>query len=663
MPYRDFDPPTVPVSSLLRSKEGGPTKTVETSITPVIEREPVDRVACRAGDNSCATAHASTLNRATDSQPARAPRSVLQLQKRYGNRYVERVLALAREKTDRAGQSSNLARKSNQTGLPDRLKSGVESLSGISLDNVRVHHNSPQPAQLNALAYTKGNEIHVGPGQEQHLPHEAWHVVQQAQGRVKPTMQMKGGVPVNDDKGLEHEADVMGVRALGRAMKPRSGPQPGRPPLERAAPSTVTARSLPVAARPPAGVAVVQRKIGFEFQSVGDEKWRFQGRNTDAEEWRGINHTKDVLIVEGLAGMSADNGDVEFVTPPLSKHEDVTRAVADLSALVSRFSKNVDTVLVGAENDTAKARSGMNKHKIHSTPTLVGRPQATLGVTLGSIPNLFRELSRLHKGYGLQIEGGDESESTARNRLGDENSLRAIGNATLAYKLTESSDQAEAILKRAKAIANDDRIPLPELDPLGEAQLEGLIAVILKTLWDAFSNSGRETTDAKYAFPFMPRTDFRSMFTSMEPDARMYTAALWTGGLGSPLARAIDGFYPGRMNHPVFHPGGFKFKDAGNRVHTYYGPMAGEWLHSIIVGNTLDPKDLMSPPAPYPRHHTTARPEGIGAMGMDGNLALFELRQLQGADGPLVPEKWGNLMQTFARVVATLTSDDELAPP
>jgi len=47
---------------------------VETFIAPVIEREPVDQVACRAGDNSCATAHASTLNRVTDAQPARATR-------------------------------------------------------------------------------------------------------------------------------------------------------------------------------------------------------------------------------------------------------------------------------------------------------------------------------------------------------------------------------------------------------------------------------------------------------------------------------------------------------------------------------------------------------------------------------------------------------------
>jgi hypothetical protein len=108
------------------------------------------------------------------------------------------------------------APRANNTGLPDNLKSGVESLAGMSLDNVKVHYNSARPAQLEAHAYAQGSDIHLAPGQEQHLPHEAWHVVQQAQGRVKPTMQMTGGVAVNDDKGLEDEADVMGAKALKR---------------------------------------------------------------------------------------------------------------------------------------------------------------------------------------------------------------------------------------------------------------------------------------------------------------------------------------------------------------------------------------------------------------------------------------------------------------
>jgi hypothetical protein len=102
----------------------------------------------------------------------------------------------------------------NKTGMPDGLKSGVEQLSGMDMSDVRVHRGSAQPAQLNALAYAQGTDIHLAPGQDKHLPHEAWHVVQQAQGRVKPTMQMKAGVAVNDDASLEQEADVMGAKAL-----------------------------------------------------------------------------------------------------------------------------------------------------------------------------------------------------------------------------------------------------------------------------------------------------------------------------------------------------------------------------------------------------------------------------------------------------------------
>lgn len=51
------------------------------------------------------------------------------------------------------------------------------------------------------------------------------HVVQQARGRVQPTMRMKGGVPLHDEAGLEREADIMGARAAsefrtGRAIHP-----------------------------------------------------------------------------------------------------------------------------------------------------------------------------------------------------------------------------------------------------------------------------------------------------------------------------------------------------------------------------------------------------------------------------------------------------------
>ncbi len=105
-----------------------------------------------------------------------------------------------------------LAADEDKTGMPDHLKSGIESLSGIDMSDVQVHYNSAQPAQLNASAYAQGTDIHVAPGQEKHLAHEAWRVVQQKQGRVQPTMSLNGQ-NINDDIGLEQEADIMDEKA------------------------------------------------------------------------------------------------------------------------------------------------------------------------------------------------------------------------------------------------------------------------------------------------------------------------------------------------------------------------------------------------------------------------------------------------------------------
>jgi hypothetical protein len=127
----------------------------------------------------------------------------------------------------------------NRTGLPDGLKSGVETLSGLSLDDVRVHYHSSRPAQLQALAFTQGTEIHVASGQERHIPHEAWHVVQQKRGQVKATGTI-GNLALNDEPQLELEADAMGREATRRNTHQRRGMGPaiqgGNAPMQFARP-------------------------------------------------------------------------------------------------------------------------------------------------------------------------------------------------------------------------------------------------------------------------------------------------------------------------------------------------------------------------------------------------------------------------------------------
>lgn len=177
-------------------------------------------------------------------------------------------------------------------GLPDEVRSGLETLSGMDLSNVRVHRNSSKPRQLQAHAYTEGNEIHVAPGQDRHLPHEGWHVVQQRQGRVAPTGEV-AGKPLNDDPGLEREAETMGrhaaragLAAVQRVAEPVT-PQPRPGVIQRGGLCTkcVGGDEAGAAADPFAGLpgdAIAIREDGLYITAPGGLDGILGGRDLQA---------------------------------------------------------------------------------------------------------------------------------------------------------------------------------------------------------------------------------------------------------------------------------------------------------------------------------------------------------------------------------------------
>ncbi|MDW3223396.1 MAG: DUF4157 domain-containing protein [Paracoccaceae bacterium] len=150
---------------------------------------------------------------------------------------------------DASATDSNVA-SDRSSDLPKGLQHGIHQLSGHSVADVRVHRNSPDPARMGAMAYAQGRDIHLGPGQEQHLPHEAWHVVQQSQGRVRPTTQLRAQA-INDDTALEQEADQMGARAARLGSRAHSGETPQ---LQHKPGAT--------------GGDVLQAKMGFELEML-----------------------------------------------------------------------------------------------------------------------------------------------------------------------------------------------------------------------------------------------------------------------------------------------------------------------------------------------------------------------------------------------------------
>jgi len=112
----------------------------------------------------------------------------------------------------------------NRTGMPEAVKSKMEHAFQADFSDVTVHANSSRAPALGALAYTQGTDVHFAPGQfkpdaasgQELLGHELAHVVQQSEGRVRPTTDV-GGLPVNDSPALEQEADTLGRQAVTAA--------------------------------------------------------------------------------------------------------------------------------------------------------------------------------------------------------------------------------------------------------------------------------------------------------------------------------------------------------------------------------------------------------------------------------------------------------------
>lgn len=292
-----------------------------------------------------------------------------------------------------------LQSKANTTGMPNGLKRGIESLSGYSMDNVKVHYNSAKPARLQAHAYAQGNEIHLGAGQERHLPHEAWHVVQQKQGRVQPTYQLKGHTPINDENGLEKEADIMGAKAQHLGM------------------TGLTNSALPRMASPAStngGVFQCQRKIGFELEDANWNSWKkswvrdpYWRSPTDKRNCRPMTKRERIhqgngfnLEADEFVGDAGLISDIEFVTAPFpltnAGRQNLVGAMNGIAAIYDRITplrgRNHAEGNFIKHDESAfsnnKAMLSLGAARAHL------KVQATQGFRLSDIPKAYSALAK-----------------------------------------------------------------------------------------------------------------------------------------------------------------------------------------------------------------------------------------------------------------------------
>jgi Domain of unknown function (DUF4157) len=330
-----------------------------------------------------------TRKAATKAAPARSGRAKLAPQ-------VPRP-PWARVQLKAAGDAAATAEhppRSNPIGLPNPLKEGLEAVSGLAMDEVRVHRNSAEPEKLGALAYARGNDIHLGPGQEEHLPHEAWHVIQQKQGRVLPTARLQRA-SINDDSALEQEADRMGAKAL-RTTAESSAP-PARTPVAVGQPAQLK-RTRDYEA------ALTKKWYASEIKSTGTEKAveaLAQSMSKNSED-SGV-YVSDEKDWHESYSIGGDNDVARIVVP------DLAHFVKDPGSLDPKLRWNGLTVgqncALVAEHELIHLRQATQnaKNKLKGAPTGARTPSAhftdqNIEKTVGDLLDKISKVSTT--GYG-----------------------------------------------------------------------------------------------------------------------------------------------------------------------------------------------------------------------------------------------------------------------
>jgi hypothetical protein len=375
---------------------------------------------------------------ALDSAPTHL---LLRLQRTHGNRYVQRLLRDARSEAGDAplalGRPAEAAHRANPTGMPDDLKSGVENISGLSLDDVRVHYNSSKPSQLHALAYTKGTNIYLGPGQVGQLPHEAWHVVQQKQGRVRDVKRSHSGINVADDPMLEREADRYGYSAP-RFVNERS---PGIPEHGGTAPSAD---------------GPVQCRMGLEFETG----LVIQG---------GGNYGYSQVLIKGRSGWEAinDNGNLEIRTSP----EDSYGPLAGTIREVQQFIELIKELLNGDTGETsvtlqkvaASQSGGSTFHCVADATIKRESGNADIALVEKQIKDLDKDRAKVHNEMLGIVHGASSIKEfeTKVLALTDEEVRKKV--ETLRGKGKEFKERQESLKWGSHRFADKDVLAQPQV--------------------------------------------------------------------------------------------------------------------------------------------------------------------------------------------------------
>ncbi len=504
------------------------------------------------------------------------------------------------------GMTGSATSAHNQSTLPRQLRRGVEQLSGLPMSDVQVHYNSARPAAIQAHAYTQGTQIHVGPGQERHLPHEAWHVAQQKQGRVKPTMQMQGAA-VNDDPALEREADRMGALAARNTAMTDEHEQSGTTQLSGAAP--------------------LQRKVGFEFET----SWEMAATEHNAGTKKALP-IKEALVAEDGWSLHADFNKTpvaEFVTDPVEE-SDWLELFSQLNAMETYTGNLVSAAGRAGEGGTwVNVLSSAEKDVWikKGDAEMRAAPQMTAGFRLERIPEIMKAMGGRHKPGSKQLLAKPEGEGAEK----------------LAQLMNKARNKADAFCRQLDQNPEFEplsglRVSPPTPEFKGVLSLLGLYALL-----------GQEHAPLDYAkelSPLMARTNLGKLPLAVRTHGKLLEGVLYVAGTRD-------------ANGKLFKHG---FKQEDRTV--MLGPTIKQWLDGIQKGD--DPLRQFSGGVMSALTHM----EGVGTTqtvkeageGYDfQHAAQGMIIEFRGMKEGLPRTRWGALAEQLRVFVADI-NDTSKAP-
>lgn len=529
----------------------------------------------------------------------------------------------------------------NRTGIPAPLRSRFEAVSGFSMGDVRVHYGSPKPAQLQALAYTQGSQVYLGPGQERHLPHELGHVVQQKRGIVRPN-RVLGRTPVNTSQALEREADRIACAPV---------PAAAREPLEEGAEGTV-----------------VQRKVGFEFQTVGGD-WNVLAVETqisphasglpqfDASKPR---HGEE-LTGAGLPGIkvTTDSWDLEYITAnPADERGGLGSMVRQVNAAgvkhlsIQRLDPDCYAVRRGKSYPAIRSERVFNTRGFLINPKgmMAAHPQATVGVKKERLFELMRRVTDICTDGGTRI-------SAQRQVSGHEGEpyYASYGHTTFSVNVVPPTEMVDTsrlaqsqqnALAQAVNIAENSRTSAEAKGMI--ALLEHLILVNVESHTTAMNDRARSSyqTNAKNKMPVMPRTSPADLFQHLTPTAQdeviNHFNAKYIPTAATVLMEQADGEQV-TLQEVIEHFKDIKAAAARHSPPRLQDPVEHSPFHGVgdaadrIAGSQLEAADS-----------TDIGYDPRGARMVHG--ALVELRALP---NNVAPDQWGQVV----RVVGTMMTE------